>query len=428
MSGPQFAHIQTWSKKPNKAGQCIVQILGEATRDPEYSGHVESPAPPRVLVGDPSTFMAEHDAHVAARETVARMKDGTVRTKAIRKDRHTMASVVMSYPVPRAAIVTDEAKARLAAWERRNMEWLSSTFGDQVRVVMAHDDEEHPHIHAWLLPDDPGADATTLHPGKVAKKRVEAEEKAAGAEPRAAVKAGNRALKEAMTAWQDAYYAAVGAPEGLTRAGPKRRRLTRQQWKSEKSAAAAMAEAQWRAAMAGTQAAAVMADAMSEAEQIRAAAAADARASAAAFEALAREIEAGTIRRGPDGRLTAQDAAALQPGRPHIDVAIRATVTAQDAAAAVIRDAQASAKEMNRAALMARADAEQDKEAAAAARAEAVGLVASLKTMLGRVRSWLKRPDLPVAARDDARRLFQDAQRALPTEDPREESDGPSGP
>src|SRR5699024_268997 len=137
---------------------------------------------------------------------------------------------VMSYPVPRSAITTDESRAKYQAWEERNLEWLRETYGDQLRVVMVHEDEAHPHLHAWLLPDDPGADATILHPGKVAKKAAEAEAKAEGLAPREAVKLGNRALKEAMTRWQDDYYRAVGAPEGLTRAGPRRRRLTREQW------------------------------------------------------------------------------------------------------------------------------------------------------------------------------------------------------
>ena len=250
MAGPQFVHIQTWSRKPNVAGQSISQIIGEANRDPEYSGHVDDPAPPRVLFGDPSTFQAEHDAHVAARATVARMKDGSERVRAIRTDRHTMATVVMSYPVPRAAITTAEDRAALARWERRNLAWLRDRYGDQLRVVLAHDDEEHPHLHAWLLPDDPGADATILHPGKVAKRRVEEQEKVAGTPPREAVKAANRALREAMTLFQDEYYHAVGAPEGLTRTGPRRRRLTRQQWKAEKAAAAATAASLDRASQA----------------------------------------------------------------------------------------------------------------------------------------------------------------------------------
>ena len=248
MAGPQFVHLQTWSRKSNPAGQSVSQIIAEVNRDPAYSGHVDDPAPPRVLMGDPFNFEAEHDAHVAARSTVVQMRDGSERERAIRKDRHTLASIVMSYPVPRAAITTDEDRDALVRWEQRNLEWLRDRFGDQVRVVVAHDDEKHPHIHAWLLPDDPSADATTLHPGKVAKKEAEREAKDEDElEPREAVKIGNRALKAAMTTFQDEYHEAVGAPEGLTRSGPQRRRLTREQWKSEKATAAAHAHSLARA-------------------------------------------------------------------------------------------------------------------------------------------------------------------------------------
>lgn len=247
MSGPQFVHVQTWSRKPNAVGQSVSQIIAEAVRDPEHSAHVDDPAPPRCLLGEPSTFEDEHDAHVAARSTTVHMKDGSQRERGIRRDRHTLASIVMSYPVPRDAIDTDEKRETLKRWEQRNLDWLRDTYGDQLRVIVAHDDEEHPHLHAWLLPDDPGADATTLHPGKRAKKQAEAEAKADGSEPREAVKVGNRALKAAMTTFQDEYHEAVGAPEGLTRSGPKRRRLTREQWKAEKATVAANAKSLARA-------------------------------------------------------------------------------------------------------------------------------------------------------------------------------------
>lgn len=242
MAGPQFAHIQTFARKANKAGQSVAQIVAEATRDPAYSAHVDDPRPPRVIVGDPETFQAEHDEHVA-RRAVPVMVKGKVHFRAIRQDRHTMASVVMSYPVPRSAIRTDEDRAALARWEARNLDWLRARYGDQLRVLMAHDDEQQPHLHAWLLPDDPGADATTLHPGKVAKRDAEELAKQEGISPREAVKIGDRALKERMTLWQDQYHQAVGAPEGLTRTGPKRRRLTREQWKADKAAAKATAAA-----------------------------------------------------------------------------------------------------------------------------------------------------------------------------------------
>lgn len=254
MSGPQFANLQTYARKSNKAGNSVEQVIREGLRDLLYSMHVDHPRPPRILLGDPQGFQKLHDDHVAARAVEVKMKDGKVHRRAIRQDRHTMASVVMSYPVPWSAIDTDEKRARLAAWEARNMAFLKARYGGQLKVIFAHEDEEHPHLHAWLLPDDPGADATTLHPGKTAKNKAEAKAKAEGVAPREAVKLGNRAYKQAMTVWQDEYYEAVGAPEGLTRLGPNRQRLSRAQYRAQKNAAQATAryEATVKSELEGT--------------------------------------------------------------------------------------------------------------------------------------------------------------------------------
>ena len=36
MSGPQFLHLQSYSRKPNKIGQSVQQILDEAAREPQF--------------------------------------------------------------------------------------------------------------------------------------------------------------------------------------------------------------------------------------------------------------------------------------------------------------------------------------------------------------------------------------------------------
>lgn len=418
MSGPQFAHIQTWSRKPNKVGRSVEQIIGEGTRDPTYSQHVEMAKPPRILKGDPSSFSAQHDAHIASRATVARLADGTKRHRSIRTDRHTMASIVMSYPVPYAAIISEEAIRKLRAWEARNLAWLTETYGDQVRVVFAHDDEPYPHIHAWLLPDDPGADAATLHPGKIAKREAEAKAKEKGMPARAAVSAGNAALRDAMTIWQDAYHEAVGAPEGLTRSGPLRRRLSRSQWQAEKATAAANAAALTRVTDADRILAEKIAAAEREAIALRVTAAAEARASAAAFSALANEIEAGTLFYNEDGMAVAADIKAIEAGSPYIDPAVHAALKASDTITARIMEANAhleAAKEQRRQAIFARADAEE-------AKADAASLLETLKTLVGRVKSWLSRPDLPPEALAEADRLAKEVKTILSPEKPGEEA------
>ena len=51
MSGPQFFHLQSYSRKPNKAGQNVEQVLAEAARSPEFFGHVETPRSPNMIFG-----------------------------------------------------------------------------------------------------------------------------------------------------------------------------------------------------------------------------------------------------------------------------------------------------------------------------------------------------------------------------------------
>ncbi len=400
MSGPQFAHIQTWSMKANAVGQSITQIIAEATRDPEFSTHVEAPAPPRLIMGDPGTFAADHAAHVAARSTRAKMADGSERVRAIRSDRHTMASIVMSYPVPLAAIQTDADQQKLARWEQRNLEWLRDTYGDQLKVVMAHDDEAQPHLHAWLLPDDPGADATTLHPGKVAKKFAEAEAKAAGLPAREAVKIGNRALKAAMTEWQNVYHEAVGAPEGLTRSGPKRRRLTREQWRAEKETARANAAALGRADEAEAWAVELIDQAKAEADRIMKEAEAkagriNARAKAVsrAVAALSDEVKAGTLGK-EDGKIVAAHSEKIRPGLPEVAPVLHA-----------VADVSQSMKDERAALVAGYAALAEEREEVEVQKGVLKGMIDQLKAGLASVLDFIKGPERTVQEQMEAARL-----------------------
>jgi hypothetical protein len=106
--------------------------------------------------------------------------------------------------------------------------------------VIRHEDESHPHLHAYLLPDDPVMTAASLHPGFRAKTAA----KAAGTQPgegdKALSKRADTAYKVAMRAWLDDYHAKVARPCGMTRLGSGKRRLTREQWQQEKRQADAL--------------------------------------------------------------------------------------------------------------------------------------------------------------------------------------------
>lgn len=171
--GPQFAHIETYSVKQNKAGNSVAQVLGEAIRDALYSQHIANPQPPRLVYGvDILMLRLLHDQMIAGAATVATVK-GKQLKRAIRKDRNTLMTVVSSYPVPVADLDNDktgETRRMCDRWLALNVGHFKEKYGNQLKTVIEHDDEEYPHVHAYILPDaDPGVFADGMHPGRVAK-------------------------------------------------------------------------------------------------------------------------------------------------------------------------------------------------------------------------------------------------------------------
>lgn len=233
----QFVRIELFSRK-GKEGRGTGFIFDEVARVPAASIHVQDPGTPTVVAGlDPDTLRRLHDDQAA--EARAEVKGGKVR--AIRQDQNTLAGIVLSYPVTIEEYrAQPEVVARVLEWERRSIAWLRVQFGDRLVSVVRHEDESHPHLHAYVLPDDPAMTAAYLHPGF----RAKAAAKAAGAQPgeddKALSKRADAAYKAAMRAWLDDYHTKVAQPCGMTRLGPGKRRLTREQWHQEKRQAEAL--------------------------------------------------------------------------------------------------------------------------------------------------------------------------------------------
>lgn len=246
MAGPQFIRFQTFSQKSNKGGQSVGQVIDEVERVEQFSQHIEAPEPPNQIYGiSPREVLALHDTMLERAKTKVTLKDGRTVERGIRKDRHTLLGCVASHPYT-SRMVKDlpDARAEYEDWRRRTVEWLKELYGDKLKCVVEHLDETHPHIHAYILPDDdPDCSARALNPAYVAKERAEAEAKAAGDENQLAVKKGNDAYKAAARAVQDNYAEQVGQFCAMTRTGPKRARLSRPQWKAQKKAAERLRDA-----------------------------------------------------------------------------------------------------------------------------------------------------------------------------------------
>jgi hypothetical protein len=240
MSGPQFVHFQTFSRKKNEVKQSVDQVLAEAARVPLYSIHVAEPLPPSVVFGVTVEEVCRlHDEMVANGGVEVTLTDGRKARRGIRKDRHTLMTVVASHPFLTELVVSDDdARSDYERWRNHNIAWLKARFGGNLVSVIEHQDEKHPHLHAYILPlNDPTCTARDLNPAWRSKEEAMAIAREAGHDAQVANKLSNVAYRSAAREIQDDYFQHVSVPCGLTRTGPKRRRFSRQQWAAEKAAA-----------------------------------------------------------------------------------------------------------------------------------------------------------------------------------------------
>ncbi|MCY0093863.1 plasmid recombination protein [Hoeflea ulvae] len=235
--GYQFCRIQLFSRK-GKKGRNTEFILDEVSRVPSACLHVTKPDRPNIVFGiDIPTLRKRHDDQAAAARTVTLAG----KSRAIRSDQNTLVGIVLSHP----ATVEDyhasaDDRRDVNMWERRSIDWLKNQFGDQLITVVRHLDESHPHLHAYILPADSEMKAANLHPGFAAKNEIMSSTPMAGEGGKAQKKRADHAYVQAMRSWLDDYHQQVAVPSGLSRLGPGKRRLTREEWQREKLQAAAL--------------------------------------------------------------------------------------------------------------------------------------------------------------------------------------------
>jgi hypothetical protein len=267
--GYQFVHLESYARKADAKGRSTDFIFAEASRKPEASIHVSKRLPPIVVFGVGVEAVQEmHDAAVAA-ATIA-VKGGHVRKVA--RDKKTLHTVVASFPFTMAELRDDPDKRKEAEeWERRTVAWLRSQYGNDLKSVIRHEDEEYFHIHAYVVPlDEPGMAALKFHPGVTAKRAVMDCGATTGEDAKVLSKRADAAYKQAMREWQDSYHQAVAVPCGLTRLGPQRRRLTREEWQREQVQAKALQKTVERAQQVKTNGEKFITKMKSEAASIRA--------------------------------------------------------------------------------------------------------------------------------------------------------------
>jgi hypothetical protein len=191
--GAQFIRIECYSRKADKGGRTVGFVLGEARREPSASTHVENPGVPVVVFGkDPAAIEAEHDHAVeAARET-----NSAGKTRRIRVDQHTLLTAVASHPALVVDMKNEEKQLEVESWIKNTVSWMQQKWGDDLKGVVLHLDEAHPHLHAFIIPEN--LKARELHPGVTAKREEVARALGSGDDSKTANRRGDRQYKAAM--------------------------------------------------------------------------------------------------------------------------------------------------------------------------------------------------------------------------------------
>jgi hypothetical protein len=231
----QFCHVNSYARKVSVKSKPrpddekiwnVQDVLDEATRKEGcFSKTITNPQPPIHIFGDPIEQIPE---------TVQHWADNTKDNKG-RKTRVDAKGLL-------AGVFSAEPGTPQEEWEKIRADgvaWAKAKYGPRLRTIIEHIDEPNPHCHFFVVPL-PGEEFETVHEGLAAKKAAIA----GGMKPKDA----NKPYIEAMKTFLDEYHDQVGAPNGMTRIGPGRRRLTRKQWLAEQQQAEAIKQQHRKAA------------------------------------------------------------------------------------------------------------------------------------------------------------------------------------
>lgn len=224
----QFIHVNAYAQKisvktkERKEGddkpRSVQDIINETLRvEGYYSPTITNPQPPIHLYGEPVEQMPEIVA-----DWSKQTKDPKGRKT--RADAKGLLAGVFSVKAGTPTEVWEQVKADGIAWAKLK-------YGERLKCVVEHIDEEHPHCHFFVVPL-PGESFETVHEGIAAKK--------AALSDGLPTKQANVEYRNAMKGFCDSYYEEVGAPNGMLRLGPRRRRLPRAVYFAEIQQAQAM--------------------------------------------------------------------------------------------------------------------------------------------------------------------------------------------
>lgn len=207
-----FMRIETYGfvNHGKKSARTIYSVIGDAVRMKSYCRHVKEPLEPIILHGEPK--------NVPPRLRLA-MQQAKVDGYKIRKDSQLLIAMVISYPEPVSKMrhvldhwretgeVLEEAE-QYALYRKLYMTWLKGRFGNRIKGILEHFDEEYPHAHIFICPKlEIGETLRDLHPGFKAFDDTCLKTQSDR----------HKAYRTAMQAFQDEFFDAVGGRLGWGR-------------------------------------------------------------------------------------------------------------------------------------------------------------------------------------------------------------------
>lgn len=220
MKSAQFIHIETYGKKSAKKKEKgnhssdvrqtnVSGVLSEARRDDGFTSHIDHVEAPDVLYG---CSIDELELLVDEYHQNSYTVDKNGKEKKLRSD----ASVILAGVV---SIKRDD----IDVWEdykKDTLKFLKDKYGDNLKCVIEHKDEKHPHIHFYVVANV-GENLNDFHDGKLAVSKLSKEEK----------KNQKTVYVKAMTKFQDDFYNSVSKKYGFDRLGEKpRKRMHRKEY------------------------------------------------------------------------------------------------------------------------------------------------------------------------------------------------------
>lgn len=228
----QFIHYENYSiniskkkAKENKSkrenynnettGRNLREVIAEAKREPGNFRHVDHAEEPILLYGleldEVERLALEYHSKTKIKVNVK----GEEKERGLRKD----ANIILAGIVSLAAENID-------FWEDYKndaMKYLKNKYGDKLKSVIEHTDEDNPHFHYYVI-QNTGENFDLVHDGKRAmlenKDKIKSDQ--------------NKEYKKAMREFQKDFWLNVSSKYGLMKDGPKLTRKTHAQYEAEK--------------------------------------------------------------------------------------------------------------------------------------------------------------------------------------------------